>query len=154
MTRVFVLLLVVLTVVAGLIQGAVSMGRRNGWRRLRAQMAAEMEEGSLQALLRARIAGTRVALAESGDAELAGELAYVDALLAEDYGLRGRPEAEQALGRASGARGAAAEVARGLLALGEGNHALAETVALAAIAAHREDPRPPLLLARARLAAG
>jgi tetratricopeptide (TPR) repeat protein len=154
MTRVFVLLFLVLTVAAALIQGAVSVGRRSGWKRLRAQMAAEMEEGSLQALLRARIAGTRVALAESGDAHLAGELAYVDALLAEDYGLRARPEAEQALVRASGARSAAVDVARGLFALGDGNRAQAETLALAAIQAHREDPRPPLLLARARLAAG
>jgi hypothetical protein len=154
MTRAFALLLAVLTASAAFVQGAVTVGRRSGWRRLKAQMGAELQEGSLQALLRARVAGTRVALADSGDAELAGELAYVDALLAEEYGLRARPEAEQALGRAQGARGPAADLARGWLALGEGKAALAETLALTLLRTHREDARPSLLLARVRLAAG
>jgi tetratricopeptide (TPR) repeat protein len=154
MTRVFVLLLAVLTVAAGLVQGAVTLGRRRGFQRLRGQMGAEMLDGSLQALLRARVAGTRVALAESGDVELAGELAYVDAVLAMDYGLHARGEAEQALARADGARGAGPDVARGWLALGDGQRDKAEALALAGMKLHRDDPRPALLLARVRLATG
>jgi tetratricopeptide (TPR) repeat protein len=151
MTRVLALFVAVLTLAALLVQGAVSMGRRHGWRRLRAHMVSELQEGSLQALLRARIAGTGVALGAGSDPELAGDLAYVDALLATDYGLRARPEAEESLRRAAGA---GADIARGLLALAEGDGVRAETVALTAIARYRDDPRPALLLARARVAAG
>jgi tetratricopeptide (TPR) repeat protein len=100
------------------------------------------------------VAGTRVALSEDADAELAGELAYVDALLATDYGLTARGEATQALGRARRARGAAAAVARGLLALADGQTDQAAKLAGAALEAHREDPRPLLLLARIRRQAG
>jgi tetratricopeptide (TPR) repeat protein len=147
-------LLAMVVLLAGLAEGAVTVARRSGTRRLRAEMVTELEKGGLQSLLLARVAGTRVALDESGDVELAGELAYVDALLSGDYGLRARPEAERALERARSARGAGADMARALLALADGKVREAEALAARAGEAHDEDPRPPLLLARARLAVG
>src|SRR5262245_25105892 len=53
---------------------------------LRAQLAAEVDRGSLAGLGRAQAIGRRVMLDDPDDAEVAATVAFVNALLATEFG--------------------------------------------------------------------
>ena len=144
-------------VTAAGVETATGFRRRSGWRALEKQLVDEVKEGSLQGLLRARIAAARVLAAEPRNALVIGQLAFVSAWLADEYGLRSGPEAEEALARLQALadhRPADVDTTAALLALGRGDRARAAALALATSRQDRDDLRPLLVLARARSLAG
>src|SRR6185436_8041628 len=86
-------------VLAVVFQVAISRRTRQGWLDLRAGMHADLDRGGLHGLLRARLVGLRLAVAEPGDGDSAATLAYTSARLVVDHGLPGLREAEEAAAR-------------------------------------------------------
>ncbi len=66
-------------------------------RRLQADLALAVERGTLADLGRAQALGRRLVLSHGDDRETAAALAFVDAMLAVDYGAETADEAERAL---------------------------------------------------------
>jgi hypothetical protein len=142
---------------AAAVETVSGFGRRSGWRALEKQLLEEVKDGSLQGLLRARVAAARVLADRPDHAQVIGQLAFVSAWLADEYGLRSGPEAEEALARLTvlaDHRPADADSTRALLALSRGDRTQAASLALATSRQDRHDPRPLLVLARARALAG
>jgi hypothetical protein len=130
-------------------QVVVARRTRAGLGELRAGMQSDLRRGGLQPLLRARVVGVRLAVADPGDAEIAATLAYLGSRLATSYGLPFDREAESEAGRAErGGAGKqpAAVAARALLALRAGRRA--EALALAAGGGPALEPYLALALAR------
>ncbi len=148
------LLLGILFVAAAGTEWALQRQRRAGWKRLEVTMRAEMEHGSLQSLLRARLAGVRATLADDRNPTVNGHLAFIDALLTHIYGLPLEAEAHAALDRASTSWGPESEAARALIALRRGDRAAAERIASAATHRAPAAVEPLLALAEVRSAAG
>jgi tetratricopeptide (TPR) repeat protein len=124
-------------------------------------LSADLSRGTLASLLQARDRDRQLLIRLPADADGRADLAFADALLARDYGLPYRQEAEEALGQMGGGGGAAAagpparialaHAARTLLALGAGDLPEAERQAEAALA--RTPDGTPALLAAARVRA-
>ena len=120
-------------------------------------MVSELQEGSLQGLLRARIAAARILAAEPDNAAVIGQLAFTSAWLAHEYGLRAEREAEEALVRLRALPERLPrdlDVTGALLALHRGERERALQLAVATSRQDREDVRPLLVLARTRSLAG
>jgi tetratricopeptide (TPR) repeat protein len=117
-------------------QVVVSRRARQGWRGLNADMHADVQRGGLQGLLRARLVGMRVGVAEPEDPDSAASLAWVSARLAAGYGLSSDREAEQAAARAERAGGSPALLAasRALVQLYRGQREQALKTAISATA--------------------
>jgi tetratricopeptide (TPR) repeat protein len=119
---------------------------------LRDQMRKSLAGGSLRSLLDAREQARQIIAKVPGDLDGKAGLAFVDALLARDYGLPFRHEAEELTadlptGRNSPtARVALVHTTASLLALGAGDLAEAQRMAERAMAAS-PDATPPLLAA-------
>jgi hypothetical protein len=160
MFRLSLVLLAVLTAGGAVIDARVTRQSRRSWQRVVPEVADATLEGSLPALLRARLLATRalVALPRSGD--LLVDSAFLEALMAYDYGLPCVRAAESALARATStaaapaAAPAAVLATRALLALVRGDPALGLELSRNAAEAERVDGRPLLVLGRAHLAVG
>jgi hypothetical protein len=153
--RAFLVPAAMVVVLAMLFQVAVSQRARHQWRSLNAGMHADVQRGGLQGLLRARLVGMRVGVAEPEDPDSAASLAWVSAQLAVGYGLSSDREAEQAAGRAerSGGRPAVLAAARALIDLYRGQRERALSTAAAATAGGTA-AEPYLALACARAWSG
>ncbi|MES1166279.1 MAG: hypothetical protein ABUR63_11000 [Verrucomicrobiota bacterium] len=133
-------------------------------RRLQADLALAVERGTLADLGRAQALGRRLVLSHGEDRDTAAALAFVDAMLAVDYGAETADEAQRALAGAGfaadgtdgadGAPGAMAAAARALIRLRAGDAAGAVRAAAAAVARAPELPYPLYALARARARGG
>jgi hypothetical protein len=157
LTRAAILITVCVAVAAAAVETISGFGRRSGWRALETQLLDEVKAGSLQGLLRARVAAARVLADQPSNAAVIGQLAFISAWLADEYGLRAGPEAEEALARLQALpdrRPADADSTAALLALGRGDRDRAAAMALATSRQDRSDVRPLLVLARARALAG
>ena len=164
MFRVSVFLLLGLTAGGAGIHAFVTAKNRQGWQRLHPDVASAPLDGSLPALLRARLVAGRALVVTPDDGHLLADTAFVEALLALDYGLPSVRAAEDALARATSPaawpRPSPALVlgTRALLALGRGDEALALELGRTAAEPPRElgpeDARPLLALGRAQLTTG
>jgi tetratricopeptide (TPR) repeat protein len=153
--RAFLVPAALVAVLAVAFQVVISRRARQGWRGVRAGMHTDIDRGGLHGLLRARLAGLRLALAESGDPDSAAALAYVGARLAIEHGVPSLREAGEAADRAERAGGANPVVAaaRALIDLQQGQRAKALTRATAA-ASGATSVEPYLALAHARARSG
>jgi hypothetical protein len=160
MFRLSLVLLAVLTAGGAVIDARVTSQARRSWQRVVPEVADAALEGSLPALLRGRLLATRalVALPRSGD--LLVDSAFLEALVAYDYGLPCVRAADSALARAISAAAAPAAspaavlATRALLALVRGDPALGLELSRAAVETERVDARPLLVLGRAHMAVG
>jgi tetratricopeptide (TPR) repeat protein len=143
---------VALVILAGIAVAAYLSDRPSGpAEQLRVQMRKSLSGGSLRSLLEAREQARLILTNVPGDADGKAGLAFVDVLLARDYGLPFRREAEQVVGELQARNAPAARVAliyttQALLALGAGDLAEAQRMAERAMAA-APDASPPLLAA-------
>jgi hypothetical protein len=169
LTRAAILIVAFVAAISAAVELATRYRQGSGWRALETQMRRDLHEGSLQGLLRARIAAARVLAAEPDNAPIVAQLGFISAWLAHRYGLRSGREAEQALARLGGLSGHEQrdlDMIGALLALDKGQR---ERALQLAVATARLDPatlaeegasdaptdlRPLLLLARARALAG
>jgi hypothetical protein len=153
--RAFLVPAALVAALAVVFQVAVSRRARQGWRGLNADMQADVQRGGLQGLLRARLVGMRVGVAEPEDPDSAAFLAWVSARLAAGYGLTSDREAEQAAARAerAGGRPAVLAAARALIDLYRGQRQRALATAAAATAGGTA-VEPYLALACARAWSG
>jgi hypothetical protein len=157
LTRPAIVITACVAVIAAGVETTSRFRRRAGWRALQAQMDGDWQEGSLQGLLRARIAGARVLASEPENAPVVAQLAFISAWLAHAYGLRATREAEEAVARLSALpdrRPIDVDLPAALLALDRGERRRALELAVAASRQDREDLRPLLVLSRARALAG
>ena len=167
MKRGLILLCLFLAVSGGAIHKIVSARQASGWRKLHQSAVRDAGSGGLQGLLRARIAGVRLAVSDGDDPDLLAELAFLNAALTHLYGLPTAGEASAflqrlgevpadpaALAPAARSAWAGAQTARALLALEDGNWARANQLARQAAAWDTQDVRPMLALARLHARAG
>jgi hypothetical protein len=166
LTRAAIVIVAFLAAISAAVEVATRYRQGSGWRTLETQMRGDLQEGSLQGLLRARIAAARILAAEPDNARVTGQLAFISAWLAHQYGLRSGREAEQALARLgalSDREQRDLDVTGALLALDQGqrDRALQLAVATARQDSSNDDGddgpadlRPLLVLARIRALAG
>lgn len=159
--RAFLLPASLVMALALVFQVGIRLMAKSNWRAMRTGMQADIDAGSLQALLRARMAGLRLVAGAPNDGDAAGDLAYVDAVLTAEYGLPFANEAEQAAAIADAAVASASAERTGLivsaralvnLSLGKREAALAVLTAAGTVA--RDAPHAYLPLGRARARAG
>jgi tetratricopeptide (TPR) repeat protein len=169
MIRVCVLLFAGLAVGAVIIDGAVKARARTRWHALGGEVAEATLGGSLPRLLRQQLVGLRALAEEPAPAELAANVAYLNAVLACEHGQPTERMAREALARATpagGSPGATAIATDAMLSLCQGDStralALARTALDAAgatgdVPAAGEAGRAPhalLVLGRAHLLRG
>ena len=147
-------------IVAGVVFLARMAQRQRAEEGPAAELKIAIQAGSLSTLLKARDLGREILAASPGDENTAASLAFASALLARDYGLPARDEAEKLLARAEAAqdppasRVALIEGTRSLLAVAAGDLPAALKAAERAVAARRDFSPSLLALARVKIHLG
>jgi len=158
MIRALVFLFLGITAAGAVVNGAVERRSRHAWLALHEQVAARALDGDLEGLLEARLAAARARAAAPKVPELAAAVGLWNAWLAADYGLATTEPATDALARAedmaASSQHASVAVGRGFLALAEGDVGTAHRIAVDLGRRYPRDPRPFLLLGRARARLG
>jgi len=126
---------------------------------LRADLAADVDRGSLADLGRAQALGRRLALANAGDREAAARWAFASAALASDYGVDTTRETADALAHfgsepPNDEASVIAASARALDRLYVGSRDAAGQLAAGAAAVDSDQPQPLYALGRVRARAG
>jgi tetratricopeptide (TPR) repeat protein len=138
----------------------VAFGGRSAANRMRADLALHVDQGGIVDLDRALALGRRLVVADETDAEAAAAVAFVDAVLAVDYGLDTAREARTVLRRWDHKDASPTEArpvvaaARALLLLRAGDRDGAAHLAASAVAAFPGTPHPLYALGRIRVLNG
>ncbi len=136
--------------------GVFALGGHSEAKRMRADLALYIDRGGIADLDHAQALGRRLLVSHQSDQGSEAALAFVDAVLAVDYGLDTVREARTALDRmgsqsdSDAAISAVAAAARALILLRAGDRDAAARLAAAAAASSSGTPHPLFALGRVR----